>query len=55
MTEVDYNTSNVAGFNKTSTKFTYDAGNRLVTLQDTGTGSTGDTITRTYDGLDGLL
>jgi RHS repeat-associated protein len=45
----------VSGFNQTTATYAYDGGNRLLTAQDTGTGSAGDSITRTYDGLDDLL
>ncbi len=50
-----YNTSKTAGYNQTQTAYVYDGGNRLTSAHDSGTGSAGDTLTATYDGLDDPL
>jgi RHS repeat-associated protein len=55
LTNVQFNSGNKSGFNQTSTSYAYDGGNRLTSASDSGTGSAGDTVTRTYDGLDDLL
>ena len=55
LTTESFNSSNVQGFNQTTASYNYDGGNRLTSAADTGTGSTGDTINFTYDGLDDML